>query len=429
MTKHIFASAIFAVVCGLGFAGEPEALKVEPPRPFPELRDVLWFEDFENPGTLFEKGKIVTENSQMPGGHTYELGEADWGRNEKFVWANVPLTRSGAKIPGGMNPNQVMVQFMIWSDDTGEITIKCKHKDGDYEEKARPNKEKMWVPITIKFADMRNKNSMPKAEHVTDWLEILFRPRDKKYPKVYIDDFIITGNAVRPMDVMPRVMLARKAVVELTRTVAKDSFSYSPHTQDLLKSALKSAGVRRKPKHVLVIGSTPGDSDDLVKALSTAAPKIKATGYTFNAATAPDGTAGGLEDMRMLLPYNVQKENPESMLMVLSYADALRPGRPSESVRVVLERALGAGCVPIVVLAPAAPSLGKDEKTKVDAFNTGIVNVCIQLGVMYIDPNAANKSAPEAYDKNELSALGRDGMATVAAQAVRHLELNLFNKK
>jgi len=427
MLRLTFVFALLTAAAPASFGGEEPPAK--PWRPFPELNDVLWFEDFENPSTLFEKGKVATENSLTPGGHTYELGEADWGRNEKVVWTAAQINRSGLKVPGGLNPNHIMVQFNIWADDSGEITIKFKHSAGDYEEKARPNKEKMWVPVTIKFADLRNKAGLPKPEQVAEWLEIIFKPRDKKLPKVYIDDVIFTSNSVRPMDVMPRILSARKNVIELTRTVAKDSFNYSPHNQDMLKAALKTAGVRRKPKHVLVIGSTPSESDELVKALAVAAPKIKATGFAFNPVSTPDGTAGGLDDMRLLLPYNMQKENAESVLLEMGYEDVMRPGRPAESVRVVIERALAAGCIPVVVLAPLSPSLGQGEKTKVESFNTGISNVCIQTGAVYIDPNAANKSAPAAYDKNELSAAGRDGVAAVAAQVVRHLELNLFTRK
>jgi len=407
--------------------GPPE----KPWRPFPEVQEVLFYEDFENPESLGEKGKLVADAPGLPpGGHCYELGEADWGKNEKAVWAPIAINKTKLKVPGGTNPNQIWVQAMFWTDDSGDATFKFKHGSGEYEDTQRAIKEKTWVPVIMRFSDLHNKNGRPEAEQVANALEVIFRPRDKKkVPKVYVDDIIITTGGVKPADVLARAMMARKSVLDLTRSVARDGFNYSPHNQEVLKAALKAAGLRKKPKTAVVLGGKSGDADDLIKGMTAAAAKLKATGFTFTPASSPDGAVGGVDDMRTMLPYNLAKENAEYAILALSYADSLKPGRPSESVRVVLERTLANGSIPVVILAPAAPSLKKEEKTKVDTFNNGVINLSLQMGITIIDPNLANKSAATAYENNELNAAGLDAVASVAAASIKHIDANLFGKK
>lgn len=412
-------------------AGEEPAPPPEKPwRPYPELPDVLFYEDFEGAETITEKGKNHAEAPAAPGAHCWELGEHEWAKNEKVVWAVLPINKTKLKVPGGINPNQIWVQANFWTDETGDAVFKFKHSGGEYEDTQRALKEKTWVSVVMRFNDLHNKNARPEAEQVATVFEILFRPRDrKKLPKVYIDDVVITTNGVKPADILPRAMGARKLVLELTRSIARDGFTYSPHSQEMLKTTLKAAGPRKKPKSAVVLASKPGDADELVKDMSAAAGKLKAIGFTFNAAAAPDGPAGGLDDMRQMLPYSLAKDNAEYAVLALGVSDATKPGRPSESVRVVLERTLAAGSIPIVILAPLAPAQEKTEKAKVEGFNNALINVCLQMGVTMIDPNLANKSAPAAYEKNELNAAGLEAVANIAALTVKHIDANLFAKK
>src|SRR4029078_850888 len=147
-----------------------------------------------------------------------------------------------------------------------------------------------------------------------------FRPRDiKQYSKIYLDDFMIVGNNIRPPDLMPRVQMVRKMVLDVTKTPAKDGFSYSVQLQENLKAALKTANKRHRGKTVLVMGVHPADNDQLVKTLGVAATKIKASGYKFEPFVTPEGEpSAGLDDMRTLLAYNLQKSDAEAVLLVLS---------------------------------------------------------------------------------------------------------------
>jgi hypothetical protein len=407
--------------------GPPE----KPWRPFPEVQEVLFYEDFENPENIAEKGKVVADAPGVaPGGHTYELGEADWGKNEKAVWAAIGINKTKLKVPGGTNPNLVWVQAMFWTDESGDAMFKFKHGSGEYEDTQRAIKEKTWVPVVMRFSDLHNKNGRPEAEQVCNAFEVIFKPRDKKkLPKVYIDDIIITTNGVRPAEVLPRAMVARKSVLDLTRSVARDGFNYGPHSQEILKAALKAAGPRKKPKSAIVMGVKPADADDLIKGINAATAKIKATGFTLAAAAAPEGTVSGIDDMRTLLPYNLAKENVEYAVLAFGAADAMKSGRPSESVRIILDRTIAAGAIPIIVLAPSAPALKKEDKTKVDAFNNAVINVALQMGVTMIDPNLATKSAATAYENNELSAAGLEAVSGLAAASLKHIDANLFAKK
>jgi len=415
-------------------AGEEPPLKAEPPgkpwRPYPELPDVLWYEDFETDSKLYGAGKII-EGAPAYSGKCMELGAHEHAKHEKLVWLEGKVNSTPLKIPGGLNPNAIFIQFMVWLEDSGEVRIKFKHAAGEYEEKVPVSKEKQWTPVICRFSDMRTKNGRPEAEHIAKSFEILFKPRDvKAYHKAYVDDIVITST-VRPPEILGALMSVRKAVVDLTKLPSKDGYAYSVQSQEVLKAIVKANKAKpRKPKSVLVMGARETDTQDLIKGLSAAAPKIKAMGFQFTPSAAPDESpAYGLEDMRTLLPSALLKENPEVVFLMLSAADALRPGRPSESVRVILERTLESGAIPVVCLPASAASLDKKEKPKVDGFINSVTSLCLQMSVPYIDAGVAIKSAQSPFEKIELSASGVESVATIAAQVFKHLDAFLFARK
>ena len=383
------------------------------------------YEGFEGATFIFgdgkaENGKVENDLVQIPGTHSFKLGEHPWAKGDKVLWTQ---THFGAlKLPGGMDPNSIYVSFSIWSDELGEVKIYLK--DGDFEKKEALPKIKAWCPILIKLSETTKDGKHPKPDQNLNYMEIQFRPRDKNkdYPKTYIDDVCITSG-VKPSDILPKILAADRKRATVVRNATRDGFEYSLRSSDTLKSALK-ASTRPRTKTIVLFGLRPGDGETLLKGLNTEASKIKATGLKCEPATAPDGqSVSGLDDMRTLLSYNIQKKQAEAALLMLGYADAIRPGRPSEYVRTILERTLAMGCVPIVCLPAHASAISKDDGAKLDTFNNTVTNLCIQLGVPWVEESFAikgEKSPP--FDGNELNAQGVELLGELAMSAIKHID-------
>lgn len=426
----ILPALFLACLAVRAFGGDPEPPPPPPWRPIPELPALLWYEDFEMDKKLFEKGKLkaeLKEPTATSGAQVAEMVKADKEN------ANIVLKLSLTKLamPGGLNPKEIHIQFNLWSNDKGKVKVKFNHKDGDYSEDTAISKEKAWIPISMKLGTFRNKNNYAEAADVCTKMEIKVDPAEGRVPVVYVDDIFITYG-VRPVDLAPRVLAMRKVVTDLTRTAAKEGFDFSPHTQEALKNAAKSGSARRKPKTVLVLGSTPGESDALAKALDRAAPKAKLAGFKFVPASAPNGSVlGGLEDARALLAYACHKSEAEMVVVAMGHADASSKGRVGDGLKALLARVTAAGCLPILCQIPVKADLDKKEKSKVEGFNNTAANVCKDAGVPYVDSTVAIKALPAgaAFEKSDLNAAGLDALAATAAEAVRHVETNVLGRK
>jgi len=435
MNKHMNKTMlpVFALVCFAAMAADdPPAVPAKPFRPIPDVPEVLIYEDFELPNPVFDKGKILLLADEKligpPGSHCYELGKKD--DKDKWVWTEVQINKSPLKFPDGMAPNSINLQFNIYAEDSGtvEVTIKYKDKDGDgdYTDSFRLNKEKQWTPVTFKYGEFRNKNVRADAKHVVSIIEIKFRPRlNSKYIRVFIDDVIVTGNGVLPNAILPKIANARRETTAIMRTAAKDGFTYNIRFQDEMRSAIKTAAKKRKQRTVLVMGARPADSAELTKDLTAAATKGKLTGFAFVSSTNPESAPiSGLEEMRMLLQYNLQKTDAELAILMLNYSDVTKSAKsPGESLKVILSRAVQSGVVPVVCLAPA------NDKAKVDPFNNMVSNLCIDMGVPFIDPNVAVKGEVKFYEANEYNTAGMESIANLALTAVKHFDTYLFGRK
>lgn len=356
-------SALLGALC----AGEEK-----PFRPIPELPDVLYYEGFETAVVTWKKGKVVTwrkgkveaapgqpegvEAPGMPdGSHSFKLDPGDWNGAQADNWV-YSYGEFPFRFPGGLDPAEISMQFMFWADDPGlELNFKLKSAEGDFEKKTHPPKAKAWTAISLHLNDFTKDNKRPSKIWQFKAIEVSFKPKDKtKTPAVFIDDFIVTYGS-RPADVVGRAAVIFSKVAVMSRSLERDGFTYGPLIQDGLKTAVKALKKPKKPRTVLVVGAQTSDTAELVKSLTAEMAKQKAPGFTFIPATTPDGLPlSGFDDMRTLLSYNAQKNEAEMALLVLGTADMNKPGRQTESMRVVLERLLEAGCVPIL----CAPSSG-----------------------------------------------------------------------
>lgn len=436
---------LFPVLVWEALAGEPPGVPEKPWFPFPELPVVLWYEDFETGAPMFTLGKIddppagpaVPGAPAAPaatlagplgsGGKAYLLGEvAITNTDKKGAATKINLSLTKVKIPNGIRLAQLALFANAWVEDPGDLQFtfqakeKCAHREA-------VTTAKKWTPITFPLSEV----ARLKVTDVVTELEVLYIPRNvKTYQKVYLDDILVASGVPKPADILPHVLRARQRVRGLERTTAKDGFAFLPQNQDALRNMLTASLRRKKAKSVLVMGPCPGDGSAWVKALSAAAAKAKLVGYTFIPAEAPDNSpVGGLSDMRALLRYNLDKTQALLVLLVLGYKDTGGAGTPAESARVVIERALAAGCVPLVSLPPPVAALSPTDKPRVETFVNAVSNVCTPKGVTVIEASSALKDVADPLSQGELSAAAADGVAAVSAAALKHLETYLLNRK
>jgi hypothetical protein len=431
-------AAAFALLClfasTAAITGEPPAPpeKPEPPkRPFPALPAVIWYEDFEIEPSHFEKGKVGPNPvPQMKNNNCMELTEQD--KNNKQIWTIFKPLMVAAKFPDGTNPAHISFYMNVWVEVPGDFTIKAFHKGGDYQDKVIVSKEKTWVPVSIKIADMRNKNNRAEPEHLIDKVEIFFAPRDKKeFKKAYIDDLIVTtGAGLKPEMLLPAVKKARQQIYDMTKSPSKDGYSFTQASLEMMKRAVKSAPPSRKNKAVVAFGPRAEDGAEIAKGLATAAGKVKLIGYTFANAEIPEmGPAGGSEEARLFVGSNIDRTSAEYALLVLGVADAKLPGRPSENVRLFVERALEVGVVPIVAIPPTVAGLSDKEKKDFEGYIMAVTNLCSNSGVTIIDSNVAIKTATNPMDGLNLTPAGLEAISSLAAGAIKHIDTHLHAKK
>jgi hypothetical protein len=335
--------------------------------------------------------------------------------------AKLNLAQAKVRAPAGLRPSQIMLHFTVYAEDAGDLQITF---DGKHNARSNIGTAKKWTPVTIPFSEM---TKLQASDVVTD-IQFLLVPRfGSEYVKVYIDDILITNGVTKPAATLALARAARKHIKDLERTAAKDGFTFLPQNQEMLRAAIASRARMNKARTVLVVGPRPASTAALAKALTAAAAKARLDGYKFTAAEAPDKSeVGGLGDMRRLLKYLLQKTLPQFVLLAPSYADAKGAGVPAESMRVVIERALAAGCIPLVSLPPLVKDLPQGDKPKIEGFENAVSNAWLPKGVTLVEASSVLNDGPAALQDGELSQAGLEGVANVSVAAIKHLETNLL---
>jgi hypothetical protein len=191
-----------------------------------------------------------------------------------------------------------------------------------------------------------------------------------------------------------------------------------------LKTMLKPFKTRVKSKTAVVAGPTPELTQAWAKSLALAAPKVRES-WTFRAADSPEqgvNPIGSLADMRTLLPYNLVNE-PEMAVLIVSADEAVGPGRPADSLKVISDRALAAGTIPIVCV-PAPVNTDPKVKEKLDAFIKSVAGMCAQLGVPMVNLAVPPKNAKGEPDP-KAGAEPMDKGALLVMNAIKHVHDNL----
>ena len=418
--RLLFLGLGLSALPGLIQAGVPGG-EEKPYRQYPELPDVLYYEGFETAAVTWKGGTVDSTIVQAPGNHSYKLDKVKKDKDEVCTASGgVPV-----KFPAGMEPNEIHIQFTLWTDEPGELSVKLK--EGDFEAKPHSFKTRFWCPVAMRVSDfIKDKKRPPKDASFTG-VELTYKPRvNDKTASVFIDDFIITYRTP-PANLLPAMAALEAKRAALIRSIARDGFTFSPEIKEAMQIVFKRLPAARRVKTVLIAGSTPADTEELAKSVKASAAKLKVYGLNFVAAAAPDGSPlGGLDDMRTLLSYSVRKSEAEMALLMLSNADSQKPGRPSEGVKAVLERTLEANCVPVLCLPPSEEG---NEKGKLNSFINSLNNTCIELRVPCMDEGFGLKDAKDALKGKDLAGPGLEKFAEVAAQAIKYMEATASGRK
>lgn len=397
----------------------------EKPRlPFPELPAVLWYDDFEAPSTLASGGKWG-EAPNDPGRKAYQLGEVRFQNSTKVgARAELNLSNSGLNIPNGLNEAQILLEFKVWAEDVGDIQLEVTTQKGPVRIRGDHLTAAKWTPISIRLSQIPQ---LKPADTIVK-IQVLYIPSTAvTFRKVYLDDFMALNGVRRSEDVMPLIQALIKRRQDMERNPEKDGFLFRAEHLEDLRQTLRAQTQRRKPRTVLVVPPRPQDGEALVQALQKAAPEARLSGYSFVPAEAPGGTpSGGLEDVRTLLPYNLNKSQAEFALIMFSYGDLQSGGCSPEVAGVAVDRALALGCVPVLIVPPlvAAPNRAKLE---------GVVKALNEMGasrsIVVVEASSQHKDAGNTVVQGELGPAGFGTTAAAALNAVKCLELHIFNRR
>lgn len=435
MKRRNFATAVLLSLTLLNaVSGEPTGI---PWRPFPELPSLLWVQDFDHDLTGISKSQLVEApksaepepvkgkapspaaapapaKAPVASGSAMAFTEAQLaGTIEKVSVCSISLSATKLKFPDGQKTPGIFFYAQFWTEVAGEMTITLTTKDGPREEKRPLAAAKSWTPVTVRLSEFAGRGGRMKDTDLVTEIRFLFRPNTATtFQKAYVDNLIVTSGAKTIDEVLPFVDRALKKAHEMDRSAANDGFTYSESAADLLRTALKSDKNKRKNRSVLVF--EPGRREPaLCKALTTVASKAQFSGKFLPAGSPDQSAVGGLSDMRMLFRYNNASLESEFVLIPLSAVDA-RKG-DSESVKVLIDRALAAGCIPVVCL----PFVTDSEKAQTESFANAVRTLCSSKGVTYVEKPATAKDSPREPDSEAL----------LYAKALKHLEVHFLRRK
>ncbi|HEY3324773.1 MAG TPA: hypothetical protein VGP72_30250 [Planctomycetota bacterium] len=445
-TRSLSALAVCLILAsGALLAGTPAP--PEPPstwRPYPQLQSVLWDENFNGDTSFVKAGTVssipdapkagpdphvpaVSSAPPLADGKAMLLAEANVsGTMLKWEKGDIGLANTKLKLPGGHRISDLAIFCVCWAEEPGDLTLAFPGEKAPKETPKQHVLAKTWTPVTFRLSDVGGRGGhLEQTDNLTE-LSFMFRPHDATaFRKVYIDNVVVTVGVHKWADVLPLLTMARKKTQEMERTTATDGFVCTSNYIEALRSALKTARSRVKPKSVLVVPPRPEDGATLVKHLTAAATAGKLAGYSFVAATAPDDQpVGGLADMRTLLPSILERVQPQFVLLSLSYADLRSGARPDESLRLIMDRTLAVGSIPIVGAPPLTADL--PDRPALEQSVNNIKTFCASKGAPLVEAGVMLKGVTGPFDKGELSSAGLNAVAVVWVSVLKHLEAQLL---
>jgi hypothetical protein len=423
--QFFLLSALAASLCAAADAPLPPKQFVPP---IPEMPFVLYFDDFDSPSAVSCMTVGTVENAPDPAaGKALQCVEVTFKSDKsskKGSAAVFEFNRIGLRMPDGKPPISFSLRFSVWAEEPGELQLTFEGK-AKYSAVFPLKTVGKWTPIALKFSELKSLSA--HQEEVFGKLQIGYLPTEDKVKKVFIDDMLLTYGGPSAGDVLKAIQELHKTAKDSERTREKDGFTFSLKTPEVAPASTGSRGAK-KSKTVQIFASHPGDGPAYVKALNAAFAAAKLSGYTFVPADTPDGSPfGGIADMRTLAKDNLDRSQARYALLLLSYADAR--SQNVEPLRIVLDRILRWGSVPVVVVPPPLAHIAEPDKTTFQNYADAVAGLCAPRGVTVVEAAAALKDTSAPLTDGELNADGIKAVAGLTSVALRHIETYLPKRK
>lgn len=393
---------------------------VAPWRPIPEMPTLLWFTEFdESPAEakkLYERGEIKKGKPNAENDSMMAPNATQGGKEREFF---IKINTTPARFPDKINPNQIFIYFNVWSSEAGKVDVWARANIGAVDSVTLP-KANQWCPVKVALGSLAEKGDRIKADALVSEIHLKFKPSrvGEKLPEVYFDKVLITQG---PPEAVAQVFAAWQAKMgKLSKTIATDGFCYDDKAHTTMQK-LSQHGPRRGA--TLLFLPTAGGGDAAAQ-WNAAASAEKMRNVKFEVATDPRKLPlSGLDEIRAFLPY-LLKSDVQAAMIVVTRTDGNRLGKEVDSLRVALDRVLGARCIPLLCL-PAADESDK----KLAEFLKEAIKLCDELGVPYADQGFAFKNVPNAYADGKLTAEGEKALCNLLVGSYKHVHEALNPKR
>jgi len=403
-----------------------------PWRPVPELPDLLWYTEFEESDDiakkLYKNGTIVSADPSKPDEKPNDrMNRPPWQNDpymkvdqvgkpeEKKAELIIFLSATKLRMPDKLKPNHIFLGFRIWSNLPGKVTVMIR-AGKDLRETLTIPRARTWAPMKVSLAQLRNKNDRMQPESVANELRITFKANraGDESPAVFVDK-ILFAHRTPPEHVAMQLMAWQAKMGMLVKTPEKDGFFYNDKMHTTMQKL--AMGAKHRGPALVFLPVAAGKTDPSA-AWNDAALRARMRGVKFEVAHDPRKLPlFGVDDTRAFLPYLLDKTDARAGMIVITKEEALRVGKETNSLRLILTRLQDAKAAPFVCL-PAA-----DEKNKrLAEFLAAAIKLCGELGVPYIDQGFAFKNVKAPYEKGKLTEEGQKALCALMVPAYKHVQ-------
>lgn len=406
-----------------------------PWRPIPEMPALLWYTEFDEHADeaerLFQNGTIIVRDPFKPGETVADkTSRPQWQNDRYMLLSKMPRTRDGdrkvsctiqfsttpLRVPDArFDPRQVFLQFNVWTNEPGKVTVMVKAGTKLSTSLAVP-RTGQWCPLKVSFGALSGDGEQMRPDALVQEIRLSFASSDsgKNVPVVCADKVFIC-HQTPPAVIAPMLLAWQARMSKLVRNLETDGFCYNDRMHVAMRK-LSQQNRHRGP--VLVCAPMSSAHGDLSPFLEAAARKSKQRGATFEVARDPRGLAlTKLEDVRAFVPYLVARKDARAVLLVIDREDAVLRGRDMDDLRLTLDRLLALRCTPLVCLPEA------DERNrKLAAFRHAAVALCEELQVPYAETAWAFRSVGRLHgEKGKLSAEAYAALCEFLVNAYTHI--------
>ncbi|MCZ7648205.1 MAG: hypothetical protein M5U26_23590 [Planctomycetota bacterium] len=375
---------------------------------------ILWFDSFEDEGKPWRGGTNEPGLGVRPNTKGRKLVKSSWDDKIAWTWtADV----GKYKLPGALNINQVFVGFRVYGKGLSHINVEFNDGAKGYSVRYNQTSEEKWFDVTTAMGQARSGASRMPNDFKLAQLKI-FVYGSAGTPDVRIDDFILT--VMQPAEQLWPMALAQE-IKRAKREAAPDvdGFAVTTAMIENAKEAMRRPLGRPQARTLLPLAFGP-HAAEFPAAVQAAAGRLTVTKGELPGKLALDD----MKDLRALLPYVLAKTQSETVLIAPT-TRAWKAGGgliPALDAKIVSQRCLKAGVVPIWVLPALPPGSDAGAKRQHDELVGRIARALEEAGAPWIDGSFAVKDNAALIEKGELTAGGLKASTAVLEAALKHID-------